>query len=167
MEEINQYAQCTGSELNAIKVILADEATRMLHGEECLGVIHQTVASLYSSSTGSNSSGSNSSGSSSLDSLQHIELELSDFTINHDSVSTTTTPTSSISIIDLLIKVNFVTSKNAAKRLINMGGVRLNDEKVTDETAELSLDHLNTIGKVKLSSGKKKHIVVVPPTMEL
>ena len=157
MEEIDQYAQCTGSELNAIKVKLADEATRMLHGEECLSVIHQTVASLYS----------NSSGSSSLDSLQHIELELSDFTINHDSVSTTTTPTSSISIIDLLIKVNFVTSKNAAKRLINMGGVRLNDEKVTDETAELSLDHLNTIGKVKLSSGKKKHIVVVPPTMEL
>ena len=160
MEEIYQYAQCTGSELNAIKVILADEATRMLHGEECLGVIHQTVASLYSSSTGS-------SGSSSLDSLQHIELELSDFTINHDSISTTTTPTSSISIIDLLIKVNFVTSKNAAKRLINMGGVRLNDEKVTDETAELSLDNLNTTGKVKLSSGKKKHIVVVPPTMEL
>ena len=160
MEEIDQYAQCTGSELNAIKVKLADEATRMLHGEECLSVIHQTVASLYSNSGSSGSS-------SSLDSLQHIELELSDFTINHDSVSTTTTPTSSISIIDLLIKVNFVTSKNAAKRLINMGGVRLNDEKITDETAELSLDHLNMIGKVKLSSGKKKHIVVVPPAMEL
>ena len=142
MEEIDQYAQCTGSELNAVKVKLADEATGMLHGEECLGVIHQTVASLYSNS--------GSSGSSSLDSLQHIELELSDFTINHDSISTTTTPTSSISIIDLLIKVNFVTSKNAAKRLINMGGVRLNDVKITDETAELSLDHLNTIRKVKL-----------------
>ena len=59
------------------------------------------------------------------------------------------------SIVDLLVQSGLAESKGEAKRLIKGGGVRLNDEKVTDEAAKIT-----AAGEAKLSAGKKKHAVI-------
>jgi tyrosyl-tRNA synthetase len=62
--------------------------------------------------------------------------------------------------IDLLLKASFASSKSEAKRLIKAGGARINDQKVTDDSTLISqTDFID--GKLKLSSGKKTHCVIV------
>jgi tyrosyl-tRNA synthetase len=135
MEEISKMEQWEGAQLNAAKVILADEATRMLHGEECLASIHTTVASLFGKGGGSD-----------LDSLPKYELDVK----SGDGLS----------VVDLLIKAELATSKGEARRLIKGGGARINDEKVNDEAATVKAADFDSEGRLKLSSGKKKHALI-------
>jgi len=132
-----------GSQLNAAKVILADECTKLLHGEECLAQIHATVQSLYGSG----------SDESDLDSLPKFYIDNTEVEkINSNS---------GLSVVDILVKAGFASSKSEAKRLIKGGGARVNGEKVDDENALLSVKDFGTEGRLKLSSGKKKHALVL------
>ena len=80
-----------GSELNAAKILLADEATHLLHGNDCLAQIHATVDSLFAGGSGG------------------AELEsLPKFTVSEGSMS----------VVDLLVLAGMSTSKGEAKRLI-------------------------------------------------
>ena len=119
-----------GSQLNVIKIRLADEATALLHGDESLASIHKTTAALYSSSP------------SSSDQLS--------------SLPTLVVNGSQIGIIDALVQSNFASSKSDARRQVVAGAVRLDGLQVTDS-------HMTVKGKstYKLSSGKKKHILLV------
>ncbi|MFC0409150.1 tyrosine--tRNA ligase [Roseomonas elaeocarpi] len=65
------------------------------------------------------------------------------------------------SVLDLLVAAGFVGSKGEARRLVRGGGVRLNDEPVTEETAVVDEAALRD-GAAKLSAGKKKHALVRP-----
>ena len=123
-----------GSELNAAKILLADEATRLLHGNDCLAQIHATVDSLFAGGSGG------------------AELEsLPKFTVSEGSMS----------VVDLLVLAGMSTSKGEAKRLIKGGGARINDEKVTSESAMVALADFGTESRLKLSSGKKSHCLIV------
>ena len=53
------------------------------------------------------------------------------------------------------------TSKSEAKRLIKAGGARINDDKVVDENMGVTMTNFDGEGKLKLSSGKKKHALIV------
>ncbi len=144
LAEINEMeSKWTGAELNQAKVRLADEATTMLHGSECLKTIHDTVASLFGSDGGSN-----------LDSLDKIVLDNS---VSADLINNKVT----VSVVDLLIKAGMATSKGEAKRLIKAGGARINDEKVIDENLGVTMTNFDSEGRLKLSSGKKKHALIV------
>ncbi len=55
MARIEELAALEGAEINGAKVVLADEATKLLHGEACLAEIHATVANLFAGSAGSSS----------------------------------------------------------------------------------------------------------------
>lgn len=142
MDEINVMAAWEGSDLNKAKIKLADECVSLLHGKECLPVIHATAASLYGGSDGSN-----------LDSLENIVLE-------DEICSNISTNNGSVSVVEMLIKASMAASKSEARRLIKGGGARVNDVKVTDENAVVLLDSFDSIGRLKLSSGKKKHVVM-------
>ena len=65
-------------------------------------------------------------------------------------------------MVDLFVEAGLSASKGEARRLIKGGGARVNDEKVDDEAAKVTLGSLNADGVVKLSSGKKKHALVKP-----
>jgi len=71
----------------------------------------------------------------------------------------TVTTTAGTTIVDLLVQSGLAESKGEAKRLIAGGGVRLNDEKVSDEGAKLLAENLSN-GEAKLSAGKKKHAII-------
>jgi tyrosyl-tRNA synthetase len=55
LPQIEELAKLEGADINKAKVVLADEATKMLHGEACLAEIHATVANLFSGSAASSS----------------------------------------------------------------------------------------------------------------
>ena len=63
-----------------------------------------------------------------------------------------------LAIIDLLVLAGLASSKSEARRLIQGGGARIDDQVVEDEMRLVSLDDLKE-GVVKLSAGKKRHIL--------
>ena len=117
--------------INAAKRRLADECTTLLHGPDVLPDIHKTVDDLFSKK-----------GSSVANSASLPRVALAEDTV---------------SVVDALIQAGFAKSKSEARRLIQGGGARLDDAKVEDVEATVSL----TAGvDVKLSSGKKKHAIL-------
>lgn len=148
MEQIeSDYSKLTGSDLNQVKLLLADEATSMLHGSSCLAAIHSTVNSLYSSSSNSSSS------SDSLAALAPIKLSLQ------------ASQSSELTIIDLLTIAKITASKNEGRRCIESGSIRVDGIKIEDpkiKLQELCEKHGNSNGnkELKISHGKKKHFLV-------
>lgn len=145
IEKINEYSKLEGSAINPIKIILADEATKLLHGENSLKQIHLTIESLFTSS-----------GTDDIESLVKIQLTNDDFKIDNNNIL-------SIPIYELLVKSNISTSKSEAKRFIKQGGAKINDEKVINELDVITLDNFDIQGKLKLTSGKKKHVIILAP----
>jgi tyrosyl-tRNA synthetase len=139
LEEIAQYEVLHGAELNKVKVLLADEATKLLHGENCLKQIHDTTANIFGRT-----------GSEDLDSLPVIQLD--EFSCN-------------AALVEVLVKAAMVSSKNEGRRLIKAGGVKLNDVKVEDEHITIHSNMADSRGRIKISTGKKKHAVVQMPNI--
>eukprot|EP00600_Ochromonadales_sp_CCMP1393_P015579 CAMPEP_0175035112 /NCGR_PEP_ID=MMETSP0005-20121125/23035_1 /TAXON_ID=420556 /ORGANISM="Ochromonas sp., Strain CCMP1393" /LENGTH=415 /DNA_ID=CAMNT_0016296127 /DNA_START=198 /DNA_END=1446 /DNA_ORIENTATION=+ len=145
LEKIAEYETLEGAQLNAVKKVLADEATALLHGAECLPSIHATVQSLFDNK---NKGG----GAMDMDSLSKVQLEAGDFAASEE-----------VTVVTLLMKAGFAASKGEARRMIKQGGARVNDEKVADENATVAQDVFDDQGRLKLSSGKKKHIIMLRP----
>jgi len=125
MDEIVKLEALQGQEINEAKKILAFEATKLCHGEDAAVQSATTAQQTFEQGMSS-------------DGLPMIEVA-------H-------TP---INIIDLLLQSKLVDSKGAARRLIEGGGARVNDNQITDVNAACDI----TDG-FKLSSGKKKHVLV-------
>src|SRR5207253_8121626 len=67
-----------------------------------------------------------------------------------------------IGVLAAFVKVGLVASNGDARRQIKGGGVRVNDTAVTDEKMMLGAGDLTPEGVIKLSMGKKKHILLKP-----
>jgi tyrosyl-tRNA synthetase len=65
-----------------------------------------------------------------------------------------------ISIIELFARARLSESKSEARKLIRGQGARLNDEKALDENLLITQAHFTNYGYIKLSAGKKKHVLV-------
>jgi len=141
LDEIRAMERWEGAELNKAKELLADEATKLLHGEACLAQIHDTVKTLFAGGAGAD-----------LSSLPRFALTASEGQDVRDGKG--------VLVVDLLIKAGLAASKGEAKRLIKAGGARVNDEKVSDEAAVVSAGGFDTEGRLKLSSGKKTHVLI-------
>jgi tyrosyl-tRNA synthetase len=145
MERIWEMEKWEGSQLNAAKVILADEATKLLHGEACLSGIHAAISALYAKKGGLES----------LSSLPQVVLEKT-----HEEKLQNKT----LSVIELLMYAQLADSKSEARRTIKAGAARINDVKVDDEDMKLGLADLGKELRFKLSSGKKRHVLVLLPS---
>ena len=60
------------------------------------------------------------------------------------------------------VRAALVPSTSEARRQIKGGGLRINDTVVTDERAVLNRDHLSAEGVIKLSLGRKRHVLLKP-----
>ena len=129
MSEINELAKLEGSELNKAKEILAFELTKLVHGEEEAQKALEGARALFSSK-------------SDTDNMPSTELDESIFTDGK------------INIIDLLSVTGLVPSKAEARRLIQQGGVAVDDEKITDFKADITKDNFAK-GYVVIKKGKK------------
>ena len=131
--KIDKIKNIENNNINDLKILLANEATEMLHGKrktlESEKIAKETFAE--------NSSGSN---------LPSIEIKKDIFKKN-------------FYIIDLIIISKLEVSKSEIRRLIKGNAIKINNNLITDEKLRISEDFFNE-GYLKLSIGKKRHIKI-------
>jgi tyrosyl-tRNA synthetase len=128
MDEIAKLEKLRDAEINEAKKILAFEATKLAHGEKAAKQASETARETFE--------GGGKGGG----------LPTYEFTRGNKP-----------SIIDITLALGFAASRGEAKRLIEQGGLKLNDKAVTSITATLSPADLDKDGVARLSAGKKRH----------
>lgn len=136
LEEITELEKLKGADINKAKIILADEATTMLHGKECLKTIHETVQNMFKGS------------GESTEGLPRVFVSAAD--LEGDGKQ----------LLDLFVELKLATSKKEARRLIAGGGGKLGDAKIEDEMATLTVADFGDSKEVTLRAGKKRAGVV-------
>ena len=136
MDEINRLSSLQGAELNEVKKILATKVTAMLHGHDAAEKAADIARKTFEE------------GALSHD-LPKIELASSDLK-------------SGIGLLTLLVQAGLAKSNGEARRHVQGGGVRINDKPIEDEARVISDVDLNDDGVVKLSFGKKRHVLIKP-----
>ena len=129
LEEIYEYEKLEGSQLNAVKERLGYELTKMIHGEEEAKKALETARSLFT-------------GGANTSDMPSTDITAGDFTDG------------SIGILDLMLKCELIPSKGEGRRLVQQGGVSLNDGKVTDPATQLTAEDFKD-GYVVIKKGKK------------
>lgn len=129
LEEIEKMDAWEGSQLNRAKEILAYELTALVHGEEKAAKAQETARALFS-------------GAADTENMPTVALTAEDFTDGQ------------IQINEIMLKAGLIKSKGEGRRLIQQGGVTLDDQKVTDPVAGISLEELGNGSKI-LKKGKK------------
>ena len=133
--EIEKLQRLKGSEINDAKIILADAATKLLHGEKFAKEAKETANNLFNN--------------------EQVDANLPTIEISSEELNL------GVPILDCFIKNNYlVKSKGDARRLIRGKGAKLNDETITDENYILSQGDFNNKKEIKLSAGKKRHVLI-------
>ncbi|MBE6771228.1 MAG: tyrosine--tRNA ligase [Ruminococcaceae bacterium] len=109
LEEIDAMDSWEGSQLNTAKEILAFELTKLVHGEEEAAKAQAAAKAIFS-------------GAADLDNMPSTALSDADFTDG------------SIDILDILMKAEITKSRGEGRRLVQQGGISVDDAKVTDFT---------------------------------
>ncbi|MCJ2085565.1 tyrosine--tRNA ligase [Methylobacterium sp. E-005] len=136
MAEITRLAALAGSEINAAKTVLATEATALMHGREAAEAAAETARKTFVEGTLAADLPSVSVPAATL------EAGLGVLTAFGPDIA------------------KLVPSTSEARRQIKGGGLRVNDVPVTDEKATLGQGDLTADGVIKLSFGKKRHVLL-------
>jgi tyrosyl-tRNA synthetase len=136
LAEIERLAKLRGVELNEAKKILATEATALLHGRDAADLAEATARATFEQGTLS-------------ETLPTFELPRAELVKGWGVLTANT-------------HVGFVASTSEARRQIKGGGLKVNDVAVTDEKRLLTLADLTPEGVIKLSLGKKRHVLIRP-----
>ena len=135
VSEIEGYARLSGSALNPVKEKLAFEVTRMIHGEEAAIAARETAVQLFR-------------GGATAENMPFTALTAEDFSDGR------------ISLLTLLQKTGLAPSKSEGRRLIEQGGISVDDVKINDPGAEIMQSDLE-LGPVILKKGKKIYHKVI------
>ena len=129
LDEIAEYEKLEGSALNQAKEKLAFEVTKLIHGEEEAQKAQSAAKALFSSSADTAH-------------MPTTALKAEQFTED------------AITVIDLLVAASLAKSKGEARRLIEQGGITVDDARVTDIAAAVSKADFEK-GHVLVKKGKK------------
>ena len=130
LQEIMRLESLEDAEINVAKEILATEATRLCHGEATAAEAAATAARAFAGGA--------------AEGLPTFLLK----------------PGEPAMVVDVAIALGMAASKSEARRLIDQGGVRLNDQTVTGAAATVTDADLGHSGSARLSVGKKRHGVI-------
>ncbi len=136
MDEIRKLEALGGSEINEAKKVLANEATALLHGRAAADQAAETARKTFEEGA--------------LDeNLPTVEVAKAEIE-------------SGVGLLSLLVSAELAASNGEARRHIKGGAVRVNDAQVSDEKTILGSAEVTGDGVIKLSLGKKKHVLVRP-----
>ncbi|MES2032436.1 MAG: tyrosine--tRNA ligase [Pseudomonadota bacterium] len=135
LDEIAKLAALGGSEINEAKKILATEATAVVHGRNAANAAAETARKTFEEGA-------------LADSLPTVNIPQAELEAG-------------VGVLAAFVNAGFVASNGEARRQIKGGGLRVNDIAVTDEKMMLT-PALLTEGVIKLSLGKKRHILLKP-----
>ncbi|MGB3538998.1 MAG: tyrosine--tRNA ligase [Mesorhizobium sp.] len=136
LPEIARLAALGGSEINEAKKVLATAVTTLLHGREAAEAASETARKTFEEGV-------------TADSLPTVDIDRA-------------TLAAGVGILSLFVTAGLAASNGEARRHIQGGAVRLNDQPVSDDRRLVTLQDLSPENAVKLSLGKKKHILVRP-----
>jgi tyrosyl-tRNA synthetase len=136
LSEIARLEVLEGAELNEAKKVLATEATALLHGRAKAEEAADTARRTFEEGV-------------QAEGLPTVEIPAA---LLNDGISA----------FDLLRRAGLATSNGEARRLIRGGGARLNDSPIGDENRQIGSADLSAGGTLKLSAGRKRHILVRP-----
>ncbi|KIN61268.1 Tyrosyl-tRNA synthetase [Sulfitobacter noctilucae] len=132
VDECKRLGALEGSEINAAKIILANEVTTLLHGAQAAQAAEATAREVFEKGG--------------------VGDDLPTLTLSTEEVG------DGISIVQLLVKTGLAGSGKEAKRLISENGAKLDDAPLTD--AGRMIDAATLSSPIKLSAGKKRHALV-------
>ena len=130
LDEVGRLEKLRDADINDAKKILAFETTKLAHGEAAAKEAAETARETFEGG----GKGAN---------LPTYEFPRGQ----------------APALIDIVVTLGFVASRGEAKRLIEQGGLRLNDAPVTSLTATVMPQDLDAEGMARLSAGKKRHAV--------
>ncbi|WP_398476537.1 tyrosine--tRNA ligase [Tardiphaga sp.] len=136
LDEIAKLAALGGSEINEAKKILATEATAVVHGRDAANAAAETARKTFEEGA-------------LAESLPTVNIPRAELDAG-------------IGVLAAFVNAGFVASNGEARRQIKGGGLRVNDVAVNDEKMLLTPDQLTPEGVIKLSLGKKRHILLKP-----
>ena len=135
LEEIKKLETLEGAEINDAKIILANAATTLLHGEEETKKAISTAKNIFEKKEGT----------ANLPVISYNNNELAE----------------GVPILECLTNNNYLlSSKGEARRLIRGSGVKINNTTVSDENMKINNSLFVNESRIKLSVGKKKHIIL-------
>jgi tyrosyl-tRNA synthetase len=134
--EIEKLAALKGAEINEAKKALADAATTLLHGAEAARTAAETARRTFEEGA--------------------IAENLPTVEVSHSELEP------GIGVLSAFVKAGLVASNGEARRQIKGGGLRVNDAAVTDEKMLLTAQNLTPEGVIKLSLGRKRHVLLKP-----
>ncbi len=136
MDEIARLSALGGSEINEVKKILATEVTAMLHGRDNAEQAAETARKTFEEGA-------------LADNLPSIDVARGELEAG-------------IGLLALVVKAGLAASNGEARRHVQGGAVRINDIAISDERKVIGTGEVTADGVIKLSLGKKKHILVRP-----
>ena len=135
LDEINRLAALQGAEINEAKKVLATEATALVHGRETAEQAAGTARKTFEEGA-------------LAESLPSIEIPRTEL--------------ENMGVLTAFVRAGLVASNGEARRQIKGGGLRVNDSAVSDEKMVLTSKDLTPEGVIKLSLGRKRHLLLKP-----
>jgi len=134
--DLNQIADLKNNsrDINKIKILLANETTTMLHGAKTAKDSEITAQKTF----GDRSIGKD---------LPTVKIKKNIITNN-------------LNILDLVLQTKLANSKGEIRRMIKNNGLKINNQVVTDETKIISQDDFDKDNNMKVSHGKKQHVII-------
>jgi len=132
--EIKKIENVEGQELNEAKMILATECTKLLHGTKKAEEAKDAALQVFEKGV--------------------VTKNLPSKNLSRNIIKKT------INAPDLLVETNMCQSKSEVRKLIRGGGVKCNDKTITDELHSFSEKDLIDNSYLKLSVGKKRHLII-------
>ena len=129
---VSEIESIKDKNINDLKILLANEATTLLHGKAVAIKASETAKKTFAGGSGD---------------------ELPVIKIKKDQVN------KGLNIIDLSIKTNLFNSKSEIRRTIKNSGLKINNSTVADESLVIDISHFEN-EVLKLSHGRKKHVLI-------
>jgi tyrosyl-tRNA synthetase len=136
LDEIARLGALSGAEINEAKKILATEVTAIVHGRQAAEAAAETARTTFEEGRVA-------------ENLPSVDVPASELDAG-------------IGLLSLMVRAGLAGSNGEARRHVQGGAVRINDEAVSDERRLIGSGEITADGVIKLSLGKKKHILVRP-----
>ena len=131
--ELEKINEIKNENVNKLKIILANEATSMLHGKIAAQKAEETAKNTFEKG--------------------NIGTDLPIIEVKNKDIS------NGLNIIDLVVLSKLINSKSEVRRTIKNNGIKINNETITDEKMNISINNFKK-NILKLSHGKKNHVII-------
>ena len=134
--EVSEIEKKKHDNINDLKILLAQEATKMLHGKnEAVKAMNTSISIFVKKELGNQTQ------------LPVIKIR------KEEAIE-------KISILDLVIRSKLLKSKNEVRRAIKDNGIKIDDNPVENDNYNISLDNFKNLDLIRLSHGKKNHVII-------